>query len=126
MSDTILCNISDAKNVIDEARNEWIQEVLSMLNVPEEVLEIRDIREFRYELSDNFGIEVELKANGDVDVYKKQWNNTEIEELQGWLPIKKENLVAQWKEPQRVRRVEGKDVYYEIHLNEWSITNLRR
>lgn len=126
MGDVILCNISDANKVIEEARFEWVHNVLLNLGVPEDIFEIKEIRDFRYEISNNFGIEVELKANKEVDIYKKQWNNNPDEELQGWLPVKKEHLVAQWKEPKRVRKVEGKDVYYEIHINEWSFTNVRR
>ena len=126
MGDVILCNISDANNVIEEARFDWIHSVLSNLNVSEEIFDVKDIREFRHELSNNLGIEVELKSNGEVDIYKKQWNNHSLEELQGWLPVKKEHLIAQWKEPKRIRKVEGKDVHYEIHLNEWSFTNVRK
>ncbi len=99
---------------------------MANLGVSEEVFNIKDSREFRYVVSNELGIEVELKSNGEVDIYKKQWNNSHIEELQGWLPIKKENLVAQWKEPKRIRKVEGKDVFYEIHINEWSFSNVRR
>ena len=120
MSDMILCNLSDANKVIEEARNEWIKDVLDSLGVSEEILQLTDIRQFRHEVANGLGIEVELKANGEVDVYKKRWNDSYLEELQGWLPTKKEHLVAQWKEPKRVRRVENKDVYYEIHLNEWT------
>ena len=126
MGDVILCNISDANSVIEESKLEWINDVLLGLGVSEETLEIKNIRELRHEISSSYGIEVDLKAGGEVDVYKKQWNNSQDEELQGWLPTKKEHLVAQWKEPKRVRKVEGKEVFYEIHLNEWSFTNVRR
>ena len=126
MSNIILCNLSDAIQVINEARLDWIKTTLSDLGVPENILEIKDIRELRYELSDNFGIEVDLFFNGDVHVYKKQWNNSSKESLQGWLPVKKEHLVAQWKEPKRIRKVEGKNVYYEIHLDEWTATIARK
>ncbi len=120
MSDVILCNLSDANEVIEEARNNWINDVLVSLGVSEEIIQTANIRKFRHEVADGLGIEVELKTNGEVDVYKKRWNNSELEELQGWLPIKKEHLIAQWKEPKRIRKVEGQDVYYEIHLDEWS------
>lgn len=120
MSDVILCNLSDALTTIEEAKKEWLHETLLALGISEEVLAIKDSRQFRHELSYNLGVEVELKANGEIDVYKKQWHADKIEELQGWLPTKKENLVAQWKEPKRIRRIENKEVYYEIHLSEWS------
>jgi hypothetical protein len=124
MSDVILCNISDANEVVEEARLEWIYSVLDALNVPEDVLDFEDIREYRYNMEE-FGIEVELMTNGNVNVYKKQWHDGEYEEYSGWLPTTEDHLVAQWKTPKYVRKAEGKDVYYEIHLNEWSILNMR-
>ena len=126
MSDVILCNLSDANKVIDEARLEWTHEVLLGLGVPEEVLLLKDVKQLRYEIADTHGIEVELLSNKCVNIYKKRWNNSHREELQGWLPTKKEHLVAQWKEPKRIRKIDGKEVYYEIHMNEWSFTNMRR
>ncbi len=124
MSNTILCNISDAKKFIDEERLYWISEVLEALGVPDEVFEASDIRDFRYDM-ETMGIEVELHSNGNVDVYKKQWHEGMTEEQSDWLPATKEHLVAQWKEPAYIRKIEGKDVHYEIHLEEWSILNMR-
>lgn len=124
MSNIILCNLADAKKVIDEERLYWASEVLEALGVPDETFEVSDIRDFRYDM-ETIGIEVELHSNGNVDVYKKQWHDGPTEEQSGWLPVTKEHLVAQWKTPVRVRKIEGKDVFYEIHLNEWSILNMR-
>lgn len=124
MSNTILCNISDAKKVIDEERTYWVSEVLEALGVPDEVFEASDIRDFRYDMN-GLGIDVELHSNGNVDVYKKQWHEGPTEEQSDWLPVSEEHLVAQWKEPTYVRKVDGRDVFYEIHLNEWSILNMR-
>jgi hypothetical protein len=125
MGDTILCNLSDANQVISEARELWVQEVLLGLGVKEETLKLAksNIQEYRYQVEE-MGIEVDFK-NGEVDVYKKKWHNDPNPELCGWLPSEKVHLVAQWKEPNKFRKVEGKDVYYEIHLNNWSMLNSR-
>jgi hypothetical protein len=124
MSDVILCNLSDANKVVAEARIDWIYDVLEALEVSPEVLDFADIRDFRYDM-DMLGIEVELISNGDINVYKKQWHEGDSEETSGWLPVTDDHLVAQWKTPTYVRRIDGKDMYYEVHLNEWSILNMR-
>lgn len=118
MQSIILCNISDAKSVIDEERLSWIIDILSLF-VPKESLNTKNIDEFR-EKMDELGIEIDLHTNGDVDVYKKTWFNGETPEKSGWLPSSKHNLIAQWKEPKYTKKIEGSDVYYEICLNEWS------
>lgn len=123
MANVILCNLSDAQEVIKEERLYWINEVLDALGVPDEVFEASDISDFRYEM-EGLGIEVELHSNGNVDVYKKQWHTGPTEETSGWLPATKDHLVAQWKEPTYVRRKEGREVYYELHINEWSILSM--
>ncbi|KKL28686.1 hypothetical protein LCGC14_2372650 [marine sediment metagenome] len=125
MTEIILCNLSDANKIINEERLYWVNEVLDALSVPEETYDVSTIDEYRANM-DELGIEVELRTSGDVDVYKKEWHEGETEESSGWLPPTKEHLVAQWREPTRIRKVEGKDVYYELHLNEWSILNMRK
>lgn len=124
MSNIILCNISDAKKTIDEERLYWIFDVLEALGVPDEVFDATDIRDYRYDMEE-FGIEVEVYSNGNVDVYKKQWHEGKSEEQSGWLPAQRDHLVAQWKEPSYIRRIEGRNAYYEIHINEWSILNMK-
>lgn len=125
MSNVILCNISDANNIIKEERENWIYNVLVMLNVTEEILDsVPNVDKYRYHMYE-LGIEVELQSNGNIDIYKKQPYMDQAGEITDWLPPTKDHLVAQWKEPTRVKKVEGKNVYYEIHLNEWSILNMR-
>jgi len=121
--------MSDAAEIIEEARNEWIIETLMALNIPEEIIELgyddgsgRD--DYIYEMNE-LGITVELYSNGEVNVYKKVWITGATEEQCGWLPPKKQHIVAQWKTPEKIRRVEGNEVYYEIRLREWSVANVR-
>jgi hypothetical protein len=121
----ILCNLSDANKIIDDERSRWVSEVLNALEIPDEVYDFKTIEEFRISMNE-FGVDIILGTNGDVDIYKKQWHAGETEEKSGWLPITKDHLVAQWKEPERIRKVDGKGVYYEIHFKEWSILNMRK
>jgi hypothetical protein len=129
VAEIILCNLSDANETIIEIRDEWVIEVLLALGVSEDTIELgfdsagRD--DYIYEMNE-LGISVELYSNGEVDVYKKVWVNGDIEENSGWLPPTKQHLVAQWKNPERVRRVKGNEVYYELHLREWSVSNMRK
>lgn len=127
MTETILCELSDASEVTEEARDEWIIDVLLSLGVSEELIELGyssgdDYDEFRYSMNE-LGIDIELLSNGEVNVYKKVWVDGPTEESSGWLPPAQEHLVAQWKNPERVKRISqnGDEVYYELHLREWSI-----
>lgn len=132
MTDIILCNLSDANATADEARTEWVIEVLVALDISEELIEMgfsdgNDYDEFKYSMNE-LGIDIELHSNGDVDVYKKVWVDGPTEEECGWLPSAREHLVAQWENPERVRRIskDKSEVYYELHLKEWSIADMRQ
>ena len=118
----ILCNLSDANNIILEARSEWINNVFDILNIPDEVFNVNDIRSYRMNMEE-LGIEVILDSNGEVNVYRKVWHDDGFNA--GWLPVTDKDLVAQWKTPERIMRTDdGKNVYYEIHLKSWSIKNI--
>jgi hypothetical protein len=124
MGDVILCDISDCKEVVDEARLGWTIDILYYLGVPDEILDFKDdIRLFRNSM-DKFGIEVDLISGELVNIYKKRWYEGEYGNS-GWLPTEEKDLVAQWKEPTYVRKIENGKIYYEIHTNEWSIINMR-
>lgn len=126
MTDVILCNISDANDVINESRLHWTYEILSNIGVPDNILfETHDIRDFRYKMEE-FGIEVIINNNEEIDIFKKKWHAGQSDELSGWLEPTEEHLVGQWKKPERVRVVDGKSVYYEIRLNNWSMFNMRK
>ncbi len=117
----ILCNLSDANDIINEEREFWITDVLDALKIPDEVFEASSIDDFRF-LMEERGIEVQLSTTGEVNVYRKEWYDGTSEENSGWLPSTDEHLVAQWKTPTRTKKLdENKEVYYEITLNEWSI-----
>lgn len=120
MGDVVLCNISDANQIIEEERFKWIINVLLAAGIPEDILIFDDIRNFRADMYD-LGIEVELINNKEVNVYKLEWLENDYE--QGFLPPTEENLIAQWKVPKRVMKIDenGRDAYYEIHLDEWSM-----
>ncbi|MFA5023360.1 MAG: hypothetical protein WC523_00185 [Patescibacteria group bacterium] len=120
MQKIILCNLSDSVSVLNEERLAWINNILEDLKIAREILNLKNIDEFRNEM-EMLGIEIELDTANNVNVYKKTWHNGKTPEQSGWLPAKKENLIAQWKTPSYIKKIEGNNVYYEIHLNEWSI-----
>jgi len=126
MANVILCNISDAPKVIKEERHIWVRDVLMGLGISEEVLDSssKDVDEYRYLMGEE-GVEVEMNSNGDVNIYKMRWHEGSTESTSDWLPPSEEHLVGQWKEPTYIKKIEGKDVFYELHLNEWSILNMR-
>lgn len=125
MSDIILCNISDALETINEARLYWAYKTLSAMNVPDEVLfEITDVNEYKYQM-EGLGIEIDIINNEEINIYKKEWYEGPTEESSGWLSPTKEHLVAQWKKPTKIMKVEGKETHYEVHLNAWSMFNTR-
>lgn len=125
MSDVILCNISDANDIIAEERNFWIQDVLISLGISEDVImSADDIDEYLHAMNE-FGIEVELKTSGVVIIYKKTMHIDNNGDAVDWLNPTEENIVGKWSLPTFVRKVEGTDVFYEISLNKWSSFNMR-
>ena len=122
VADTILCNRSDANEIIAEARDEWIISVLIDLGVPENVIEegFDDesvvAREEYINSMNDLGLAIELYSNGEVDIFKRVWYTDERDEKQ---------IIAQWKTPERILKVDGRDLYYEIHLNKWSTKGMR-
>lgn len=127
MAKTILCDLSDARKIVEEEKLYWAFKVLENLGVTDEVYDVDNIDDFRYNM-DELGIEVEYVTDGTVNIYKKHWFDGGNDSMSGWLPAKKEHLVAQWKEPTYVKRVDrvNRSAYYEIYLNEWSIGNMRK
>lgn len=125
MSNTILCNLSDANSIIEEERLYWIFELLDFLGVPDETYDAESMDEFRLLMAE-YGLEVEMKTNGDVDVYKLPWHEGETEEKSGWLSPAPEYLVGHWNNnPNRIKVSEGINVYYRIELDEWSVISAK-
>jgi len=119
MSGIILCNISDSNQILLEKRIEWVYNVLDLLEIPQEISRSQNIFDFRGQLN-QYGIYIETKHGGEeIDIYKCPWYGSQEEG--GWLPLSKKYLIAQWKLPKYIRKIENKDVYYELHLNEWSM-----
>lgn len=122
MSDIILCNVSDRFEILKEKRTEWVYKVLDGLNLPEDIEKYNNYTEFRNILNIH-GIFIENKSGGEeIDIYKLKWSD---DDGGGWLPLNDKYLIAQWKKPKYIKRIEGKDVYYELHINEWSMIKLK-
>lgn len=125
MTSVILCNISDVNKVIEEEKNFWVQDVLLDLGVSEDVIASAENIDEYLHFMNQLGIEVEYRTTGEVLIYKKTMYRGEDGEEVDWLNPSEENLVAQWKPPTLVKKVEGKNVHYEVHLNEWSSFKMR-
>jgi len=122
MGETLLCNLSDTNQVIDDFKTEWTTKLLLKLGVDASIMS-GPIQDFRYHMEEK-GLEVELKSSGEVNIYKKVWHEDTNPEMCGWLPPTQNHLIAQWKEPTRTKRVDGKEVYYEVELNYWSMIKI--
>jgi hypothetical protein len=123
MGEIILCNISDVNSILKQKREEWVYNILGQLGFEDEI-QCDNVFAFR-DIMNDFGLHIELKSGGEeVDIYKREWHGNQ--ESGGWLPIQKKHLIAQWKSPKFVRTIDGKDVYYEIHTNEWSMIKPRK
>jgi len=97
----VLSDRGDEQNVIEEEKQEWLNEVLIALDVPVQAFEL-DIQDMRDYL---ISVEIEIWNNhdGTMDVYKG------------------ESVVAQWKIPKLILIKETpKRWYYEIHLDSWA------
>lgn len=121
MSEVVLCNTSDANSVLNDLRRSWVYDVMSGLGI--EADETTDIIEARGALA-GIGVHIDLKSGGEeIDVFKCEWHGTE--ESGGWLPPNKKHLIAQWKQPKYIKRIDGKEVYYELHLDKWSMISMK-
>lgn len=116
MSNIVLCNLSDVNSTIEEVRDEWIVDVLTGIGVSEEDFNL-PYDQYCDALSE-LGLVVRKSTGGTVSVYKLSWH--EEDHCQGFLNPTKNNLIAQWKNPKRVKRIENNDVYYELHFDCWS------
>jgi hypothetical protein len=122
----ILCDIADANDIIEEERLNWAFGILEYLGIPEEVINSNSIDDYR-EKMDFYGIEVELSSVGEVRIYKKEWHEGQTDEQSGWLNYTEDHIIGHWKEPTRVIKIDSNNrAYYEIHLNEWSVLNMRQ
>ena len=124
----ILCDLQDINQIIQETRNEWLEEVLSLLDIPEQIITLANsnVDLFRSEM-EHLGIEIILFKNEEIGVYKKKWHQGVNENNSGWLPPTKDCMVAEWKRPTKVYVKEKGGVYCELKLNEWcSLRMLRK
>ncbi len=100
---TILCNNGDERKTIEEAKEEWVKEVLIALGANEDIfgtdVDLFDSRQYL----DALEIEVWPDVSGNINIYRKQ------------------KLVAQWKEPKLLLIKEGAEMYYKITTNEWAL-----
>ena len=103
MSTIILADRGEEGKIIEEEREEWVYQVLVALGVEEDVL-VENSNEVVLEYCKSIGIEVIKNLGEDtISIFKNR------------------NLVAEWKVPNLIFKKEGKEYFYEIHLNEWAL-----
>lgn len=130
VAETILCDLSDANSIIKEIKNEWIVEVLSGLGIAEDIIELGLSGNYEEYISamNELGISIELFSGGEINIYKKVWFDGVSEDSSGWLPVSDKHLIAQWKRPEKIRRVENSTgkLHYEIHFKQWSVPSIKK
>jgi hypothetical protein len=100
----ILCNRGDEREVIEEARTEWLHEVLVALGVDESVfgddIDKNEAREYLMSRD----LEVWTHVDGSLNI------------------LRKDKVVAQWKAPKlTLRKEKSNEWYYEVKLEEWAL-----
>lgn len=126
MNQKILCNLSDANEVIIELRDQWTIEALLGLGVPEETIEAgysespSDYDRYLAEMNE-LGIDIDYnEKTHEVNIYKKALVKDPITGETDWAEPGKEHLVGQFKiKKTRYREADG-SLYYEIEPEEWS------
>lgn len=98
---TILCNRGDENQTIEEAKQEWLQEVLLALDVPEDLFkeQVDDVRQ----ILDNYKLDIWKNANGTIDIYREN------------------KLIGQWLSPKLILVHEKKEWYYRIETQHWAL-----
>lgn len=97
----VLADRGDEINVIEEEREEWVNNVLIALGVPQEILTYNKDIIKTHLLS--LQIEIWQNEKGAIDIYKD------------------DKIIAQWKEPKLNLIKEPKSMYYEIQINAWAL-----
>ena len=99
----VLCNRGDERKVIEDLRQDWVQDVLVAIGVPEQIFEDKMDNNDARDLLISMEIEVWKKHDGTIDI------------------LRQSKLVAQWKKPKITMIKEDKEFYYEIKTNEWAL-----
>lgn len=103
MSNIILANRGDEQKIVAEEKEEWVYQVLLALGIDEKILTELDNKDI-VDFLNTVGIEI--------------FDNLGEESVK---IVKNNKTVAEWKQPKFILKKDGKEYYYEIHLNEWAL-----
>jgi len=122
---TILVDIGDEREVIEEERQNWLRRVLVALGADEAVIS-ENTMEAKRHLAE-LDIIVWRHADGAVRIYRPQYAWFEVPdektEAVAEVPVESaQKLVAEWLPPKMVRVKEGGGrQHYRITLREWAL-----
>lgn len=109
----ILADRTDELPAVEEERQAWLQKVLVALGADKDIIKDNTIGAKNH--IESLGLDVVLKRD-EIDIFRY-----EFEEIDGRFVEKDKYLVAQWFEPKFILKTDGKDKYYEIHIDEWAL-----
>lgn len=118
----VLCDVDNVHSTIEELRQEWAIDILNKFGIHE--INLDSIEDIQLTLA-QIGLEIVNNiSDKSIKVYKrelvKKSNGNEY-----YLPETDKDLIAEWNMPKFIKIIGIGEVYYELHLNEWSIFNIR-
>lgn len=115
----ILADKQDEANIVEEERHEWLLKVLVALGANLDIIKNNTL-EAKNHIS-SIGLDVILKSDGEIDIYRYEYDKALNEDGNVTMVEKGNYLVAQWLKPKYILRVDGNEKFYEIHIKEWSL-----
>lgn len=120
---TILVDVGDEQQVIDEERQNWLHRVLVALGADEQIISENTMEAKRH--LGELDIVVWRYADGSLRVFRPQYEvfQTEVEAGTQQVPIEVgQKLLAEWLPPKLVRvREGGGREHYRVTLREWAL-----
>ena len=122
---TILADVGDEREVIEEERQNWLHRVLVALGADEEIIS-KNTMEAKRHLAE-LDLIIWRHVNGTIKIYRPQYAWVETPgELEGSVvetPIESDKkLLAEWSSPTLIRVKEGNGrQHYRITLCEWAL-----
>jgi len=115
---TILADVGDERQAIDEERQAWLRRVLVALGADEATISENTLEAKRHVSS--LGLDVEGHPDGSIDIARLEISVIASEDKE--VPIETgRQLVAQWLPPKLLRVKDRPRDYYRITLCEWAL-----
>lgn len=120
---TILVDVGDEQQVIDEERQNWLRRVLVALGADEQTIAGNTMEAKRH--LGELDLIVWRYADGSLRVLRPRYKVVEVEEESGiqQVPVESDQkLLAEWLPPKLVRvREGGGREHYRVTLREWAL-----